>query len=78
VAQKSNTSLAEELSLYDSKKPEWLESHDGQYVVIGHKTVAGFFPTFEKAFEAGLAKFGIGTDFLVKQVVEQEPVFVIY
>lgn len=77
MAQKKK-SLAEELSLYDSNKSKWLESYEGQFVLINKKSVAGFFPTFEKAFEEGLGKFGIEAEFLIKQVSEQEPVFVIY
>jgi hypothetical protein len=78
MAHKRKPSLAEELSLYDSNKSQWLESHSGEFVLIGDTTLAGFFPSYEKAFEAGLKAFGIGRDFLIKQVVEQEPVFVIY
>jgi hypothetical protein len=78
MAHKQKVSLAEELSLYESNKSEWLESHSGEFVLISDTTLAGFFPSYERAFEAGLKKFGITKDFLIKQVVEQEPVFVIY
>jgi hypothetical protein len=78
MAQKRKGSLAEELSWYESNKAGWLKSHQGQFVLIGGKKAAGFFPSYEAAFEAGLGAFGIGTDFLIKQVVEHEPVFVIY
>jgi len=78
MARKRKPSLAEELSLYDSKKSQWLEFHSGEFVLISDATIAGFFPSYEKALEEGLRAFGIGKDFLIKQVVEQEPVFVIY
>jgi hypothetical protein len=78
MAQKRKGSLAEELSWYESNKAGWLKSHQGQFVLIGGKKAAGFFPSYEAALEAGLGAFGIGTDFLIKQVVEHEPVFVIY
>ncbi len=78
MAQKRKGSLAEELFWYESNKTDWLKSHQGQFVLIGGKKAAGFFPNYEAAFEAGLAAFGLGTDFLIKQVVEHEPVFVIY
>jgi len=78
MAQKRKGSLAEELSWYESHKTDWLKSHQGQFVLIGGKKAAGFFPNYESAFEAGLEAFGVGTDFLIKQVVEHEPVFVIY
>lgn len=78
MTQKSKASLAEELSWYESNKSTWLDSHADEFVLIGGKKTVGFFASYEKAFEAGLGAFGLGTDFLIKQVVEHEPVFVIY
>jgi hypothetical protein len=78
MTHKTKASLIEELSWYESNKSTWLGSHSGEFVLIGAKTTVGFFPNYEAAFEAGLEAFGIGTDFLIKQVVEHEPVFVIY
>ena len=78
MKHKPKESLSEELSWYESNKNKWLESHSGEFVLVGGKTTVGFFPSYEKAYEAGLEAFGIGTDFLIKQVVEHKPVFVIY
>lgn len=78
MTHKRKAPLAEELSLYESKKSEWLRSHSGEFVLIGGRKPAGFYPTYERAFEVGLEKFGVQSEFLIKQVVEQEPVFVIY
>lgn len=78
MTHKAKETLSEELSYYEAHKPQWVNSHMGQFVLIANKTVAGFFPSYEVAFEAGLQTFGIDKDFLIKQVVEQEPVFVIY
>lgn len=78
MTPKAKASLSNELSWYESNKNAWLDSHSGEFVLIGGKETVGFFPSYEQAFEAGLEAFGIGTDFLIKQVVEHEPVFVIY
>jgi len=78
MTAKTKASLSDELSWYESNKSAWLGPHSGEFVLIGGKDTIGFFPSYEKAFEAGLETFGIGTDFLIKQVVEHEPVFVIY
>jgi hypothetical protein len=78
MANEHKPPLEEELSVFESKKAEWLNTHLGEFALVGKKTAAGFYPTYEAAFEAGLEAFGIGTDFLIKQVVEHEPVFVIY
>jgi len=78
MAHKGKSSLTEELSWYEAHKAEWLTAHQGEFVLIGDKNVEGFFSDYEKALEAGLGKFGINTEFLIKQVIEHEPVFVIY
>lgn len=78
MAEKHKASLEQELAWYESNKAEWLNTHLGEFALVGKKRAVGFYPTYEAAFEAGLGAFGIGTDFLIKQVVEHEPVFVIY
>jgi len=78
MAEKRKASLEQELAWYESNKAEWLKTHLGEFALVGKKRAVGFYPTYGAAFEAGLGVFGIGTDFLIKQVVEREPVFVIY
>jgi hypothetical protein len=78
MSQKVRASLTEEIAWYESHKADWLKSHQGEFVLVGGKRAVGFFPSYESALEAGLETFGIGADFLIKQVVEHEPVFVIY
>ena len=78
MPEKREACLEQELAWYESNKAEWLNAHLGEFALVGKKRAVGFYPTYEAAFEAGLEAFGIGTDFLIKQVVEHEPVFVIY
>jgi len=73
-----DASLAEELSYYGLHKDEWVRSHAEEFVAVSGSTLVGFFPNFEKAFEAGLQSSRDKSAFLVKQVREQEPVFTIY
>jgi hypothetical protein len=70
--------LAIELGFYALHKNEWLEQYAGQYIVINKNQVLDFYPSFEAAFRAGAAAFGINTDFLVKQILEHEPVFFVF
>ena len=70
--------LAGEIGVYALHKAEWLKQHPGQYVVIKDKTILDFYPSFEAAYRAGAATWGINTDFLVKQVLEHEPVFFVF
>jgi hypothetical protein len=70
--------LATELELYAFHKSEWLRRYPRQYVVIKDEKVLNFFPTFEAAYRAGASEFGLNVDFLVKQIVEQEPIFFVF
>ncbi len=70
--------LATELAFYALHKPEWLKQHRGEYVVVKDNTVLGFYSAFEAAYRAGAGKYGIRTDFLVKQILEHEPVFFVF
>jgi hypothetical protein len=78
MAHKPKEPLSEELAFYEEHKAEWLGSHSGEYVLVCGTREPGFFPSYEAAFEAGLQRFGLGKEFLIRQVCEHEPVFVIY
>ena len=67
--------LAVELDYFAQHKAEWLAQETGHYVVIKDSTPLGFYPNFESAYRAGAAAFGMNKDFLVKQILEHEPVF---
>jgi len=67
--------LAVELEYYAQHKAEWLARKTGQYVVIKDSAPLGFYPNFEAAYLAGAAMYGLNADFLVKQILEHEPVF---
>jgi len=67
--------LAFELEYFSRHKAEWLAHRAGQYVVIKDSTPLGFYQTFEEAYRAGAGTYGIEKDFLVKQILEYEPVF---
>jgi hypothetical protein len=71
-------SLETELRIFEERKSEWLRSHLGDFVVIAGTTVAGFYSDYEKAYNAGLQRFGIQGEFLVKQLCTEEPVYLIY
>ena len=65
-----------ELTVFETHRQQWSQSHPGEYVVIQDEIVAeGFFGTYAEAFKAGLQKFGVRRVFLVKQVWLTEPVY---
>lgn len=72
------TRLRVETELYETNKSKWLKNNRDQFVVIKGKDVLGFFAEFHEAYTAGVEKYGTETDFLVKRVVPQEPVFVVF
>jgi predicted aspartyl protease len=78
VTSDNETILQDELRVFDQHKRQWLRTNSGEFVVIAGTTVAGFYPDYESAFHAGIKKFGVTTEFLVKQVCAEEPVYLIY
>jgi hypothetical protein len=67
-----------ELKVFEQHREEWSRSHPGEYVAIQDDVIAeGFFSTYAEAFKAGLQKFGVRREFLVKQVWMTEPVYLV-
>jgi hypothetical protein len=75
MAADQQARLAIELGYYAQHAPEWVAQRAGEYVVIKNSEVLGFYPDFEAAYRAGAGTYGTETDFLVKQILEYEPVF---
>ena len=78
MAADQQARLAVELEYYAQHKSEWLAQKSGQYVVIKNSGLLGFYPSFEAAYRAGAASYGLNTDFLVKQIRVHEPVFFVF
>lgn len=78
MRQNSAGRLKVEMELYEAHKAEWLENHRNEFVVVKGKEILGFFASFYEAYSAGAAKYGTATDFLVKRVVAQEPIFEVF
>jgi hypothetical protein len=72
------TRLTAELEFYETHKSEWLKSNRDEFVVVKNNELLGFFTDFHNAYSAGVEKYGMDVDFLVKRVVPQEPVFVVF
>jgi hypothetical protein len=67
-----NAPLAAEFATYRDGLDELL-LHEGQYVVIKGREIAGYFADRESAVTAAIARYGRGP-VLVKKIVEREPV----
>ncbi|HUJ95998.1 MAG TPA: hypothetical protein VLW84_12080 [Terriglobales bacterium] len=78
MAADQQARLAVELEYYAHHKAEWLAHKTGLYVVVKDSRVLGFYPNFEAAYRSGAAAYGLNTDFLVKQILEHEPVFFMF
>lgn len=75
---KQTNQFSAELGVFERHRQEWSRSHPGEFVVIqGNAIVEGFFDTYADALKAGLQKFGVRREFLVKQVWVTEPVYCI-
>jgi hypothetical protein len=70
----TSKSLLVEGHTYRTRKAAWLaEGRAGQWVLVKGEEVAGFWPTWKQALEAGYERYGLG-EFLVRQVNKVEPV----
>src|ERR1700733_4641304 len=75
---KTATPLETELRVFEAHREKWFREHPGKFVVIQDETVIpGFFDEYAVGFRTGLAKFGTGRSFLVKQIWRTEPVYFI-
>ena len=74
--QKVQEVLGREMATYKAQKPEFLETHPGQYVLIHGDEVLGFWPTRSEALEAGRQRFG-PVPMLAKKVVEEDRVVIL-
>jgi len=72
------TSLQRDYEVFERSRKEWSATHANEFVLIGNGAFGGFYPDYESALRAGLKNFGVASEFLVKQVCKEEPVFVIY
>lgn len=71
-----SSTLTAEIEIFDQHRVEWMRSHRDQFVAIqGAEIADGFFQTYADALTAGLAKFGVGKPFLVKQISPSEPIY---
>ncbi len=69
----SRATLDRELEVFEAQKPDLLKSYPGLFVLVKGYDLLGPYPSAEAAYEDGLQRFGL-EPFLVKQVLEEEPV----
>jgi len=59
--------LKTEWDYFRSNLADWSKDHNGSYVLVQKKELAGFFPSFHDAVVAGYERLG-NTPFLVRRV----------
>ncbi len=65
--------LTEEVKTYEANLAEWSD-REGQFVLIKHGDVLGFYSGYEAALKAGYEQIG-NEPFLVKQILRDEPIY---
>lgn len=58
---------------FQSKLPELLKEHKGQYALIKEKTIIGFYNSMGSALEEGYKKFGTA-NFLIQEITDEKHV----
>ena len=69
--------LEKDYSVYLENLDEFLQDHQGEFVLIRKRKVVNFFPTYEKALKYGLKHFG-NVAFFIKVVQKEEEVCMFY
>jgi hypothetical protein len=64
--------FSESYETYLVHRREWLENHRGEFVVIAAYDVAGFFPTFAEAYNAGRLRYGGRVFFLILRIHDSD------
>lgn len=73
----SASQFSTELKVFEQHRQEWSRSHPGKFVAIRGDATEGFFASYADALRAGLKRFGIHGEFLIKQVWLAEPIYYI-
>ena len=71
-------SLEKEIALFNEHRDEWCQSSRGKFDVIQDENIVHpFSDDWETGLRAGLKYFGVPRPFLVKQILEVDPVYFI-
>lgn len=74
----SNAPFSVENKVFEQHREDWLRSHPGAFVAIQGDAIAeGFFGSYADALKAGLQRFDVRREFLIKQIWISEPVYVV-
>ena len=65
--------LKENFEYVTNHKEELLREYNNKFILVFDKKVVGSFDTYENAAAEGIRLYGIEANFLVHQVVENEP-----
>ena len=69
--------LEREYEFYKASKAAWVaEGREGQYALIHHEALLGFFPDVHAALVAGYDAYGLHEPFMCHKVAAVEPVIV--
>lgn len=69
--------LEKDYAIYLERLDEFLEDHQGEFVLIRKRKVVDFFPSYEKALRFGLKNFG-NVAFFIKAIEKEEEACMFY
>ena len=65
--------LETEIAFFEAQRAAFLKEHRGKYALIKGEECFGFFDDAQRAFEAGVARFG-AEPVLIKQVLDKDQI----
>lgn len=65
--------VQEDVAWFNENRAFIAQQYNGQFVLIKDQAVRGAYPTYDAAYNAGVAQFGTAA-FAVKEALPEEPV----
>lgn len=70
--------LKQELAYFERMRELWRIIHEGEFAVVYGEHLLGFFPDWDQAVRHAIQNVPQATAILVKQVLEFDPVYMIF
>lgn len=69
----SKNTLLENFNYVEKNKSKFLKTYENKYILVYEKKLIGSYDTYEEAFKQGFERYGKDNEFLIEQIVKEEP-----
>ena len=68
--------IGENQAAFNEQRAELMETNPGEWVLFYEAELVELFPSFGEALDAGFARYGLESVFLIDQLIDPRPAFV--